>query len=740
MPKYHFYKQHDRSDCGATCLRIICRYYGKHFTAATMQRMTACGHEGTSFFELKQATEALGMETCAFRMGWDDLKEVGKPCILHWGGNHFVVLVRIRKRLWNREERVTVMDPGHGTLHYTREEFLKHWLQDGQNGYVLMMTPTDEFGQLEGEEEITLTWRDLLDHVIPHYRALFGVLLTLAVGSGLGMIFPFLTQAMIDHGIGGKSMHIISLLLLAQLVLSLGQLGNDLLRGWLTLKCTSQISIAFIHKFLAKLMRLPLAFFETRNAGDIMQRISDNTRIQTFITNTILSTGISLMFFFIYSCLIQEFGNSLFGIFMVGAAAYIGWTMLFLKKRREMDAKRFRNQSDNQSNLIQLVNGMPDIKLNNCGKAKVEEWHCIQQKIYKTNLQTRALENIQTTGATFIDQVKNLLISYVAARMVVEGKLTLGEMVSIQYILGQLNAPLKRIAAMIHEIQDVRISMERLGDIYNREDEDPVGASLIKKAPYESDIVLKNVSFHYPNSTTDILKDVSLTIPYGKVTAIVGASGSGKSTLMKLLLGYYPPTGGEIIIDGHRLQEYNMDSWRNHCGVVMQDGYIFSDTIANNISMTNDCPQKGMVEYACQVARIQDFVESLPLKYQTKIGIDGDGLSSGQKQRILLARAIYRLPFYFFLDEATNALDSNTERDVIEHLNSYYEERAVVIIAHRLSTIMYADNIIVLENGRVVEQGTHDELMARNGAYTTLVKNQTPTCVKKDVDPRRLPV
>ena len=726
MRKYHFYKQHDRSDCGATCLRMVCRYYGKHFSAATMQRLTACGHEGTSFFELKQAAEALGMEAYATRLTWDDLKEVGKPCILHWGGNHFVVLTRIRKNLWTRKTEATVIDPGHGFLHYNEADFRKHWQKDRLEGFALLLVPTERFGQQQGEQEISLRWRDLLEHVMPHRTALAGVLVTLGVGGLLGMVFPFLTQAMIDRGIEAKNLNVIWLLLLAQLMLSLGQLGNDLLRGWLTLKCTSQISISFIHRFLSKLTRLPLSFFETRNAGDIMQRISDNSRIQTFITNTIVSTGISLVFFVIYSGLMHEFGGSLFGVFLLGAVVYIGWTVLFLKKRREMDAKRFRNHADNQSNLIQLVNGMPDIKLNNCGKAKVEEWHFIQQKIFTTNLQTRTLENIQTTGATFIDQVKNLVISYMAARLVVEGQLTLGEMVSIQYILGQMNAPLKRITGMIQEIQDTKISMERLGDIYNREDEEPAGVKYACRPPEQADIVLKDVGFHYPSSSVEVLKHVDVTIPAGKVTAIVGTSGCGKSTLMKLLLGSHAPTCGEVLLGGRRLQEYRLTSWRECCGVAMADGYIFSDTIAGNVAMGRDDCHIDSVKYACETACIQDFVESLPLGYDTKIGIDGDGLSSGQKQRILLARAVYHLPSYIFLDEATNALDSHTEQEVIRGMrhNDLYGDRTVVMVAHRLSTIRCADFIIVMENGGVAEQGTHEELLAKQGAYYRLVKNQ----------------
>ena len=725
MRKYHFYKQHDHSDCGATCLRMVFRYYGKHFSASTMQQMAACGREGTSFFELKTVAEKFGMETCALRLTWEELKEVQKPCIVHWRGNHFVVLTRIRKSLWSRKEEAVVIDPAHGFLHYSREEFLKHWQKEkGQGGYALILTPTEAFGRLNGESEVRLTWMDLLEHVLPHGKSLLGVFATLAIGGFLGMIFPFFTQYMVDHGIGEKSMYVISLVLFAQLLLTLGQLGNDLLRGWLTLKCTSLISISFIHRFLTKLTRLPIAFFETRNAGDIMQRISDNNRIQSFVTNTIVSTGISLIFFFVYTGLILEFGISLFGVFMAGAVVYIGWTILFLKKRREIDAKRFQNLADNQSNLIQLVSGMPDIKLNNCEKTKVEEWHSIQQKIYRTNLQSRSLENIQSVGATFIDQVKNLVISYMAARLVVQEVLTLGEMFTIQYILGQMNAPLKRISIMIQEIQDAGLSMERLGDIYNREDERPAGSKVINAIPLKADIVLKNVSFRYPSSSTDILKDINVTVPNGKTTAIVGASGSGKTTLLKLMFGYYPPTSGEVQLSGNRLQDYRLDKWREYSGVVMQDGHIFSDTILRNITMSDLPPEEGVVEFVCEHACIQDYIESLPLKYNTKIGVDGEGLSMGQKQRILLARALYRGAFFLFLDEATSALDSETESEVIQRIHNTYVGHTIVMVAHRLSTIRHADHIIVMDQGRIAEQGTHDELITKEGIYHRLIKCQ----------------
>ncbi|MBQ8673713.1 MAG: peptidase domain-containing ABC transporter [Bacteroides sp.] len=733
MSRLHFYKQHDHSDCGATCLRIIFRYYGKHFSAATMQQMTACGHEGTSFFELKAAAEHFGMETCALRLTWEELKEVQKPCILHWRGKHFVVLIRIRKNLWSRKEEAVVMDPAHGRLHYSREEFLKHWLKEKeQTGHALVLTPTEAFGRLDGEEEVKLTWTDLLDQMYPHLKSLLGVFATMAIGGILGLIFPFFTQYMVDYGIGEKSLYVISLVLFAQLLLTLGQLGNDLLRGWLTLKCTSLISISFIHRFLTKLTRLPIAFFETRNAGDIMQRISDNTRIQSFVTNTIVSTGISLVFFFIYTSLILEFGFSLFGVFMAGAALYIGWTMLFLKRRREIDAKRFQHLSDNQSNLIELVNGMADIKLNNCEKPKVEQWHSIQQKIYRTNLQSRSLENIQSVGATFIDQVKNLVICYMAARLVVKGMLTLGEMFTIQYILGQMNAPLRRISTMIQEIQDAGLSMERLGDIYNREDERPTESGRLQYIPFEADIVLRNVSFRYPSSSTDILKDINVTIPHGKTTAIVGTSGCGKTTLLKVMLGYYQPTNGEVQLVRQRrqgvqvcrLQDYRLDKWREFSGVVMQDGHIFSDTITRNVTMSDLPPEEMTVELACENACIQEYIESLPLKYETKIGPDGEGLSTGQKQRILLARALYRAPYFLFLDEATSALDSQTECEIIQRIHNTYYEHTIVMVAHRLSAILHADHIIVMDQGRVAEQGTHDELMAKKGIYHQLMESQ----------------
>ena len=547
----------------------------------------------------------------------------------------------------------------------------------------------------------------------------------MVVSSIISLIFPYLTQTIVDSGINQGDLNIVVVILLAQLMLALGQTANSLCRSWLMLHVTTRIGISIISDFLNKLLRLPVAFFNAKNIGDILQRIGDYNRIQNFLTGTLLTTLVSLIAFIIYSIVMTQYSFVILTAFLTGSVLYISWVTLFMRKRRKLDYMRFQELASNQGCLVQMVEGMQDIKINNCGNRKLWEWQHIQAKLYKVNVGSLQLSQIQNIGGTLIDQLKNILVSFIAAKLVIEGKMTLGMMLALQYIIGQLNAPISQFLAMIQSAQDAKISMERMNEIQGKQDEVPWGSDRIETIPAKGTLRLRKVVYQYdgPHSPK-VLNRLDLTIPPDKITAIVGFSGSGKTTLLKLLLGFYEPVEGDVSLDGVNLFDYNLNLWRDKCGIVMQDGFIFSDTIAGNIGLSDESPDMNRIIESARIAHIHDFIQSLPLGYETQIGRNGHGLSSGQKQRILIARAVYKKADYLFFDEATNSLDANNERYIMDDLQHLFKGRTTVIVAHRLSTVKNADNIVVMDNGCIVEQGTHAELIANQGAYYRLVENQ----------------
>ncbi len=726
MP-FPFYKQLDSSDCGAACLRMIAKYHGKHFTSETIRAKTYVSREGTSFLGLKQAAESLGMEAYALKLDREVLcRLIKSPCIVHWNKNHFVVVYRIKRNRFTKKMTVYVADPARGLLRYKEEDFLSGWLINAaeQKGFVLVMEPTKRFLEQPSEQEIRLTFAHLLGYMKPFRVPIVQFFLAMLLGSLISLVFPFLTQAMVDKGINGKDLNLILLLLIAQLLLTLGQVGNDMIRSWLMLHITMRVNISFISDFLYKLMRLPISFFDVKRVGDILQRINDNGRIQSFLTQSLISIVIAAITFMIYAVVMAGYNVSILLLFLLGSACYVGWVFLFLKKRKELDDIRFAKVSENQSGLVQMVTGMQEIKLNNCERAKLWEWERVQTALYDVSVRSNLLGQVQSIGGTFIDQLKNIVVSYWAARMVVEGEMTLGMMMAMQYVIGQLNAPIGQFIGFVQSAQDASISMERMGEIYNMGEEEPEETERIRQIPLAGTIEFRHVSFQYEGPASPlVLNDVNFTIAPGKVNAIVGISGSGKTTLLKLLLGYYKPTEGNILLNGTDLHAYSCHAWRDACGTVMQEGFIFSDSIARNICLQESIDRERLA-YAAQVANIDGFIRSLPLGYETKIGMEGNGISSGQKQRILIARAVYKNPSYILLDEATNSLDSNNEQAILEHLQAFYQGRTVIVIAHRLSTIRNADNILVLNNGQIVESGRHEDLLARRGLYHELVSKQ----------------
>jgi ATP-binding cassette subfamily B protein len=725
MKHFPHYIQHDAMDCGPTCLRMVAAFYGKHYSLEGLREKTFITREGVSMLGISEAAEKIGFRSICVQVGYEKLQEAPLPCIIHWNQQHFVVVYKLNDR------HVWVADPGAGKLKYTKEEFCNCWLSSRKNeedtGVALLLEPTPEFYTTEDEgNEVNRKGFSFLYSYLRPYRGLVGqLLLGLLLGSMIQLMLPFLTQSVVDFGINNKNLGFIYLVLIAQLMLSFSSSAVDFIRGWILLHLGTRINIALISDFLIKLMKMPIAYFDSKMTGDILQRINDHKRIQDFLTGSSLSVIFSVFNIIIFGIVLLVYSGMIFLIFMGGSTLYVTYVWLFMKKRAELDHKRFAQQSANQSTVVQLVNGMQEIKLSACEQQKRWEWERIQAKLFRVNIKSLALRQYQDSGAVLINQSKNLLITALVASLVVKGEMTLGMMLSVQYIIGQLNSPVNELIAFARDMQDARLSMDRLSEVRDKPDEEDPTRELLREIPEGKEIRLQNLNFKYdPLSEYPTLDDINLVIPPGKQTAIVGMSGSGKTTLVKLLLGFYPPASGDIFIGDTPLGSYSIREWRKRCGVVMQDGFIFSDSIAGNIAPGVEHIDKKRLRHAAEVANIHDFIEELPLAYNTKIGQEGHGLSQGQKQRILIARAVYKDPEFIFFDEATNALDANNERTIMNNLQTFFKGRTSVVVAHRLSTVRNAEQIIVIEQGRIAETGTHEALIALEGRYYKLVKNQ----------------
>jgi len=710
-------------DCGPSCIRMIAAFYGKNYSLQKLRQLAHITREGVSLLGLSEAAEAIGFRTIGARITFEQLMEAPKPCVVHWDQEHFVVVYQLRKG------KVQVADPAFGLVEYSETEFKKHWLatvrQGELKGICLMFDPTPKFFELEGEAINRGNFSFLLKYLKPHRKLVTQLILGFVVGSLIQLIFPFLTQSIVDVGINTQDINFIYLILAAQMMLFLSRMTVDFIRSWILLHISTRINISIISDFLIKLMKLPIGFFDTKMIGDLLQRIGDHRRIERFLTSQSLNVIFSVFNILIFSIVLVMYNLSIFLVFLFGSTLYIVWVFLFLKKRRELDFKQFTQLADNQSKLIQLINGMQEIKLNNYERQKRWEWERIQARLFKVNIKSLSLQQYQQAGSVFINETKNIFITVLAATSVVHGNMTLGMMLAVQYIIGQMNSPLDQMVEFMQVSQDAKISLERLSEIHTQKDEEQDQAGKLTALPSKSDVTISDLVFQYegPHSPK-VLNNINLTIPQGRVTAIVGTSGSGKTTLVKLLLGFYPPVSGSLKVGEADLSQYKQHWWRSKCGAVMQDGFIFSDTIANNIALADDEIDKEMLAYAVRMANIQEYIESLPLNYNTKIGPEGVGLSQGQKQRILIARAIYKNPEFIFFDEATNALDANNEKVILENLNEFFSGKTVVVVAHRLSTVKNAHQIVVLEKGEMIEIGTHEELTAKQGAYYNLVKNQ----------------
>lgn len=720
--------QLDAMDCGPSCLRMIAKHYGKSFSVQQLREKSHILRTGVNLLGLSEAAESIGMRATCVRTSIEKIKVQAKlPCVIHWNQEHFVVLYKIVRK--KDKCYFYIADPAYGLLIYEEQEFKNCWIttvQDGMGkGVAMLLEPTPQFYETEPLKYESISLWFLLNYVKPYRKMINQLIIGLFLGSLLQLVLPFLTQSIVDQGIGHRKLNFIQLVLIAQLVLVVSRTLVEVIRRTILLHISTRVNVSLISDFLTKLMKLPMRFFDSKLAGDLIRRIEDHKRIETFLTQSVLSILFSGITIVVFGIVLAVYNWKIFLLFLVFSILYVGWVRLFMKKRADLNRKNFEQMSLHQNNLMQLIYGMQDIKLLGCEKQKRWEWEGIQASLFRINISSLNLGQWQQVGAVLINEVKNILITVSSAIAVLDGNITLGVMLSIQYIIGQMQGPVEQFVGFMQQEQDARLSLERLGEIHGQADEEHNEPNDTKEIGRELAITFKDVSFTYGSQKSKrVIQNLSLEIPFGKTTAIVGLSGSGKTTLIKLMLGFYPPTEGDILLGNSSLKQISFREWRKHCGVVMQEGYIFNDTIANNIAQGADTIDKERLLYAVRMANIQEMIENLPLRYNTKIGNTGQGVSQGQKQRILIARAIYRNPEYIFFDEATNALDTNNERIIQENLNQFFAGKTVVIVAHRLSTVRDADRIVVLKQGQIAEMGTHAGLIDLRGDYYNLVKNQ----------------
>lgn len=717
-------RQRDAMQCGVACLAMISCHLGKKISLTEVSNYCHARTTGVSLKSISDGAKAIGLNSWASCISVDKLSHGDKPCILHWNQKHFVVLYKVKDG-----NVFYVADPGKGLIKYNREEFERHWVStkgNGQHmGIAMFFEPTSEFYE-KNEDRIDerRSFRFLASYIMEYRRYFMQVFLSLLFVCLLQLVMPFLTQGIVDLGIAHKDVHLIFAILLGELAIVIGKTSTDFIRRWLLLHISMRINISLVSDFFIKLLRLPMSFFETKLMGDLLQRMNDHSRVQLFLTNQLLGVMFTFFSFIVFGSVLLVYNKLIFGVFMLGSIIYGLWIAYFLKRRKIIDYELFEQQAINKNRTYQFVTSMQEIKLQDCEKRRRWEWEDTQADLFNVQMKSLKLQQTQEAGSVFINEVKNIFITVLAATAVINGQITLGTMLAIQYIVGQLNSPVENLMTFVYYLQDVKISLDRINEIHQADNEES-GDVKLDSFDGHKDIIIDHVDFKYDmHALQNTLNDISFTIPEGKVTAIVGASGSGKTTLMKLLLAYYPLLAGSIRIAGHQIKDYSLKWWRRHCGVVMQEGIIFSESIARNIAVSDGAVDEQRLDEAAKIACIYDFVMSLPLKYDTKIGRDGLGLSLGQRQRILIARAVYKNPDFIFLDEATNSLDAKNEREIVDNLDKFYRGKTVVVVAHRLSTIKNADQIIVLDHGRVAESGNHVSLIQKKGLYYHLIKNQ----------------
>ncbi|QTE23605.1 peptidase domain-containing ABC transporter [Polaribacter cellanae] len=726
-----FIPQHDKKDCGVACLSMVCKHYGKSYSIKYLRNISYVTREGASLLGLSEASRQIGFNTFSGKLSLDNLSRTQLPCIIYWNKNHYVVLYKIKNSKLFNSKLFYVADPRHSIIKLNEDSFKKSWYTESKEGIALFLEPTEAFYKKDPPKEDKLSIKYLFKYLLPYKKQLTFMFLFLLAGSGLTLIFPFLTEALIDKGVNAKDLNFISIILLAQLGVFLGSIIIDIFRNWLMLYVGTHISITIISDFLKKMLQLPIKFFDTKLMGDFRQRIQDNKRIEQFLTSQSLTTFFSIITFLVFFGVLWHYDFKILLAYLTLTVLSIIWSFYWLKKRKILDYYRFQRQSENQESIYEMLNGVTEIKLNQFEDFKRNEWEGIQQKLFKLNIRILKLDQVQLSGFNFLNQLKNILVTFLAATYVVQGSMTLGALLSISYIIGQMNSPVNQLVSFFRSLQDAKLSLERLNEVQTHKTEEQEHQKPIElqnnfqKNGIEKGIRLENVSFQYEGPKSPfVLKGINMLIPEGKVTAIVGASGSGKTTLMKLLLRFYDPVQGQIYYNYNTILELSPKSIRENSGVVIQDGYIFSETIERNIATGDENIDEDKLKNALKVADMEDMIASLPLGLKTKIGAAGNGLSGGQQQRIRIARAVYKDPHYIFFDEATSALDAESEKIIHDNLYEFFKGKTVVIIAHRLSTVKNADQIIVLKKGEIVETGNHKKLVNNKSDYFNLVKNQ----------------
>lgn len=709
-------------DCGATCLRMVFKYYGQQISIHKIRKLCQTTQNGVNLYGISEAAEKLGFRTYAVRLTLSQIQQAELPAILHWNQNHFVVLYKIKRG------KYYISDPELDLISYSEHEFKKKWFstKDKDEGLCLLLGPGPSFYQIEDEEkDLALKWGNVLTYFYRYKRLFVQLLLGMLLGTILQLVTPFLTQSVVDIGINTKNISFISMILIAQLMLFIGSTSVSFIQSWIMLHISTRVSISILTDLLIKIMKLPMSFFDIKTHGDLMQRMSDQQRVESFITGNSLNTLFSLVNMLIFGTLLVVYNKTIFFVFVFATVLYTLWILLFMRYRRELDNKSFKLSSDNQTYMVEMIQSIKDIKLNNAQKQKRWGWEALQAKLFKFRVSSLTLSQYQSIGSMAINQTKGIIITYISAKAVIEGDITFGGMMAIQYIVGMVSSPVESLLSFLHSYQDAKISLERLNEIYETEEEENLHREYLSHLPEDHTIEIRDLTFRYYGAGNEpTFSKLNLIFPAGKTTAIVGSSGSGKTTILKLLLRFYDYEEGDIYVGGKRLEQMDFTTWRDSCGFVLQDNFLYADTIEGNIALTDEYPDNRRLTQAIETANLTEFIAEQPFGIATKIGTAGKGISQGQKQRLMIARAIYKEPTYIFLDEATNALDANNEKKITEKLDKFFKQRTVIIVAHRLSTVKNADNIIVLEKGEVVEQGNHAELTKKKGYYYELVKNQ----------------